>query len=297
MKLSHIIQAARPKTLPAAIVPVCLGCVLAWKFYGIFYLGLALSTLLGAICIQIATNFFNDAIDADKGADTAQRIGPQRVTASGKMSRKLVYGWAVIFLIAASFFGLHLMLARGWVILAIGIPSLYLSYGYTGGPLPLAYRGLGELFVIVFFGWIAVMGSVFVQVGEWTVDAFVLGTQVGLLSAVLILVNNIRDKSEDEQTGKHTLAVMWGQKRALNLLYSFFFVCFGMVFYWYWREPSALYLLPYLSLPLGVWICAGVKKQVATEGTGYNRYLAIAALQLLVFAALWSVAAVFTDYV
>ena len=295
MELSHIIQAARPKTLPAAIVPVCLGCVLAWKSHDVFHLGLALSTLMGAICIQIATNFFNDAIDADKGADTAQRIGPQRVTASGKMSRKLVYGWAVAFLIAASCFGLHLMLARGWMILAIGIPSLYLSYGYTGGPLPLAYRGLGELFVIVFFGWVAVMGSVFVQAGEWTVDAFVLGTQVGLLSAVLILVNNIRDKREDEQTGKCTLAVMWGQKNALRLLYSFFFICFVLVLYWYWSQPSVLYLLPYLSLPLGIWIGSGVKQQVVREGEGYNLYLAISALHLLVFAALWCIAAILTD--
>jgi hypothetical protein len=159
--------AARPKTLPAAIVPVWTGCVLAWKLAGVFDLTLALCTLGGSVAIQIATNFFNDAIDAKKGADTARRLGPLRVTASGLLKSQTVMGLATGFLGLAFLCGVVLYQARGWPILAIGVPSLFFSYGYTGGPFPLAYRGLGELFVIGFFGLVAVTGTVFIQLGTW----------------------------------------------------------------------------------------------------------------------------------
>lgn len=295
IQLSEIFQAARPKTLPAAVVPVWLGCILVYSSAGIFHSWLAISTLMGAICIQVATNFFNDAIDADKGADTAERIGPERVTSSGKMSRKQVYGWAFLFLAVATCFGVHLISARGWMVALIGLPSLYLSFGYTGGPVPLAYRGLGELFVIVFFGWIAVMGTVFIQTGQWTFASFLLGTQVGLLSAVLILVNNIRDREEDGKTGKNTLSVIWGAGNALRLLFGFTFIFYLLVIYWWWVERSAIYLLPYASLPLAIGICAGVKKQVSSGSSGYNKYLALSALHLLLFATLWTLAALFSE--
>jgi len=211
--------AARPKTLPAAIVPVWSGCLLAWQLTGMFDLRLAVLTVLGAIFIQIATNFFNDVIDAEKGADTADRVGPQRATASGLLSRRAMYVGAFFTLGLAVVCGLLLFQVRGWVILAIGIPSLYLSYGYTGGPLPLAYRGLGEVFVILFFGLIAVGGAIFVQTGAWPWQGAVLGLQIGLLSAVLIAVNNYRDLEEDQVVNKRTLVVRWGRGPVAKLIY------------------------------------------------------------------------------
>jgi len=205
------ILAARPKTLPAAIVPVWSGSLLAYERTGSFHLSLALLTVSGAIFIQVATNFFNDVIDSQKGADTRERVGPQRVTVSGLLTPQAVYFGAFFMLILASLCGWFLFQSRGWPILLIGIPSLYLSFGYTGGPFPLAYRGMGELFVILFFGLVAVGGTVFVQTGLWTSESLILGAQIGLLSAVLIAVNNYRDINEDDPAGKHTLAVRFGR--------------------------------------------------------------------------------------
>lgn len=211
--------ATRPKTLAAAIVPVAAACILVQAMTGGFGKALALWTLLSAICIQIATNLFNDVIDMKKNADTKKRQGPKRVTASGMLSSKAVYAGAFVFVLLAILCSLPLMDAAGkyaWVIVAIGAPSLYLSYGYTGGFFPLAYRGMGELFVFIFFGLIAVIGSVFVQVG-WPLyhleiyrPAIPLAMQCGFLSTVIIMINNIRDRKEDEKTNKRTLAVRWG---------------------------------------------------------------------------------------
>lgn len=212
--------ASRPKTLPAALVPVWAGTVLAWDLTGNFDLRLAVVTALGAVFIQIATNFFNDVIDAEKGADTLERIGPKRATVAGLLSPRAVYAGAVFMLLQAVVCGIMLYQVRGWAILAIGIPSLYLSYGYTGGPVPLAYRGLGELFVILFFGLVAVSGTIFVQTGIWPWQGLVLGFQIGLLSAVLIAVNNYRDVEEDLAAEKRTLAVRWGRKPLKRLIYA-----------------------------------------------------------------------------
>lgn len=212
--------AARPKTLPAAIVPVWSGCLMTVALgFDVSY-HLAVLTLMGAIFIQIATNFFNDVIDASKGADTSERAGPTRATASGLLSPKAMYIGAAFMLSQALICGILLMNARGWPIIAIGIPSLYLSYGYTGGPVPLAYRGLGEIFVILFFGLIAVMGTIFIQTGLWPWQGCILGLQIGCLSAVLIAVNNYRDLEEDEIADKRTLVVRWGRKPVALLIYS-----------------------------------------------------------------------------
>lgn len=249
-KLVSIFLAARPKTLPAGIVAVAAGCLVVTQFERHvpncgFQLnwGLAVFTLLSCMCIQIACNFFNDSLDSDKKADTARRQGPRRITASGSMSSREVKIWGCLFLAAAAGFGLPLILAQGWVVLAIGIPSMFFAYGYTGGPYPLAYHGLGELFVLLFFGFVAVTGTVYVQIG-WAegglytpvyAAAIIVGAVCGLLSCVLIEVNNIRDRKEDATTGKRTLAVRLGDGKARGLAMAFLIAPYATL-----RQTAAL---------------------------------------------------------
>lgn len=284
-----ILLAARPKTLPAAIVPVWAGCVLAWKLTGVFHLWLAICTVGGAIAIQIATNFFNDAIDSRKGADTEKRLGPKRVTASGLMSQRNVLKWATVFLVIAAIFGAFLIQARGWPILAIGIPSLFLAYGYTGGPFPLAYRGMGEVFVILFFGFIAVTGTVFVQTGHWPHEALLLGGQIGLLSAVLISINNLRDHEEDASTGKRTLAVRCGPKFALMFIFMEINIAAMAGLGWVTFGFPALAIASAPVMLMGVRIILGLMTNL--PGPAYNKFLAFAGIQLLMFAAAFHIAA------
>jgi 1,4-dihydroxy-2-naphthoate octaprenyltransferase len=267
------------------MVPVWLGGVLAWKLTGNFDGWLWSCTLLGALCVQIATNFFNDAVDGKKGADGVARTGPRRLTGTGEMSFRQVMALGGLFLTGAVFFGMFLCMARGWPMVAIGIPSLFLAYGYTGGPVPLAYRGLGEIFVILFFGFIAVMGTVFVQTGTWPKEAILLGAQVGLLSAVLISVNNFRDREEDAKVGKKTIAVRFGSK-------------FTAVVIWLEIKLAALLGIAWLvmgyplyglaSTPvfvIGMRIIWGVL--TLPPGKGFNKILALGALELVLFAAVF----------
>lgn len=204
------IAAARPKTLPAAVVPVWVGCLVAYEIAGQWDVWLAVCTLLSAVSIQVATNFFNDAIDAGKGADGKDRLGPRRATGSGDVSSQTMLWAGAVALAIATAFGAVLWAAVGWPIVLIGLVSCYFAFGYTGGKMPLAYVGLGEVFVVLFFGFVAVSGTVFVQLGEWRAEALLAGAQVGLLSAVLISVNNLRDREGDAVVGKRTLAVRLG---------------------------------------------------------------------------------------
>ena len=287
--LGSCLLAARPKTLPAAIVPVWTGCVLAWKMTGNFHPWLATCTLLGALAIQIATNFFNDAIDHHKGADTVRRLGPQRVTASGLLSPRAVMAVAGVFLAIATLCGLVLYQARGWPILAIGLPSLFLAFGYTGGPFPLAYRGMGEIFVVLFFGLVAVAGTVFVQGGTWPPEAFLLGGQVGLLSALLISINNFRDREEDASTGKRTLAARFGAKTAAALIWLEIKIAAfaGLLWIAFDMPHMMLASLPVMLIgPRVIWVVL-----TRPPGPEYNRTLALAGMQLVLFAAVFHLAA------
>jgi 1,4-dihydroxy-2-naphthoate octaprenyltransferase len=283
--LRSIALAARPKTLPAAIVPVWAGCVLAWHLERAFAPGLAAATLLGAVCIQIATNFFNDAIDSRKGADTSRRLGPLRVTASGLLSPAAVHGVALVFLGLAFGCGVVLYQSRGWPIILIGVPSLALSYGYTGGPFPLAYRGMGELFVVLFFGWVAVCGTVFIQTGSWPPAGWLLGAQVGLLSATLISINNLRDRAEDATTGKRTLAVRWGHHGGTAVIGAELALATLAGLCWLPLGNGPLLLASLPVVVLGSIILRGITRQ--PPGPAYNRVLALAGLQLLAFAAIF----------
>ena len=286
-----VISGARPKTLAAGIVPVWAGGVLAWKLSGDIDWWLLACTLLGALCIQIATNFFNDAVDGKNGADGERRTGPRRLTGTGEMSFGKVMGIGTVFLVGAALFGSFLVMERGWPMLAIGLPSLFLAYGYTGGPFPLAYRGLGEIFVILFFGFVAVMGTVFVQTGEWPREAVLLGGQIGLLSAVLISVNNFRDREGDALVGKRTLAVRLGPKVAVAVIWLEIKGAAFLGLVWLaWDHPFFLVA----SVPvfaIGMRIIWGVLTLPADARM--NRLLAMGALQLVLFAAVFHAVACF----
>lgn len=201
--------AIRPKTLGAAIAPVLLGFSLAFaqgKSHGLA----AFCALWSAVLIQIGTNFANDYYDYFKGADTAERLGPQRVTQSGLLPPEAVkhlFQW--IFALSAGF-GLYLVLRGGWPILVLGLVSIACGVLYTGGPFPLAYHGLGDAFVLIFFGPVAVGGTYFVQALELSSTAIFLGFVPGLTATALIAINNLRDAPTDAKVGKRTLAVQWG---------------------------------------------------------------------------------------
>lgn len=296
-RLKSVFLAARPKTLPAGLVAVWAGWIVVTKYAALFpelhlrpSVFLAVLTALSCVCIQIACNFFNDALDAENGKDTAGRMGPARMTAGGQMSARAVKLWGCAFAGLAVLFGLPLVLAQGWVVVAIGVPSLFFAYGYTGGPFPLAYHGLGELFVMLFFGLVAVTGTVFVQAG-WQPGygalyccASLVGVVCGSLSCLLIEVNNIRDRVEDARTGKRTLAVRLGDSRARGLAMAFLLVPYATIRQVSFFLPSVHWSL-FWCAPILVGGCILVKLHTTPADKRMNSLLALAALHMLLYMA------------
>ena len=208
--------AARPRTLPAAIAPVLVGTALAAQEDDFRMLAF-LAALIGSVFIQIGTNLSNDYSDARRGADSEDRLGPVRVTAGGLIPpRRVLVGTYVAFGVAVAA-GAYLAAVAGWELLAVGAASILAGVLYTGGPRPYGYEGLGELFVFLFFGVVAVVGSYFVQTEELAWEAFALAIPIGLLSAAILVVNNVRDIETDRRAGKRTLAVKLGRERARRL--------------------------------------------------------------------------------
>lgn len=201
--------ATRPRTLVAGFVPVAVGSAVAWRA-GQFQLLPALGALLGALLIQIGTNLFNDAWDFKRGADTHDRLGPPRATQQGWLSPEAVMRGAVACFALAFLVGLYLVSVAGWPLLVIGVTSLVAGYAYTGGPYPLAYHGLGDAFVFVFFGLVAVGGTTFVLTQAVTPLALLAGVPVGALGVALLAVNNVRDVKTDAAANKRTLVVRHG---------------------------------------------------------------------------------------
>jgi 1,4-dihydroxy-2-naphthoate octaprenyltransferase len=229
--------AARPKTLPAAAAPVLVGTAAAVN-EGVFRLGPALAALLGALLIQIGTNLANDVFDYKKGADAAGRLGPLRVTQAGLLTpaQVMVGTWVTFGLVAL--IGVYLIWAGGWPILIVGLLSIASGVAYTGGPFPLGYHGLGDLFVFLFFGIAAVCGTYYVQAGSVSTLALGAAVPMGALATAILVVNNLRDIATDRAVGKRTLAVRLGMRGA--------------------RVEYALLLgVAYLS-PLVTWLAGGV---------------------------------------
>ena len=236
------VLASRPKTLFAAVAPVLLGSALAFS-HSKENLPAAIAALFGAICIQIATNLANDYWDAKKGADTAERLGPVRVTASGLLKPRTVFLGMVFFFLLATAAGVFLTLRAGWPVVAIGVVSIFFGILYTAGPFSLAYLGLGEVFTFLFFGLVATAGTYFVQALSYSPDAVLLGVMPGCYSVVLIALNNLRDRATDQRVNKKTLAVRFGEKFARIEILLFLFI------------PSIVPLF-ILQFHGGGWLCA-----------------------------------------
>lgn len=205
--------AIRPRTLPAAASGVAMGCALAW-YDGSFQLLPALACLLIALLLQIGSNVANDVFDFERGADTAERLGPVRVTQAGFLTPTQVKRGMVVIFGLAAMLGLYLAELRGWTVIWLGAAAILSAVAYTGGPYPLGYHGLGDVFVFLFFGLAAVAGTYFVQVGSVSVIAWWMSVPVGLIVTAILVVNNLRDIDSDRKAGKHTLAVRLGERGA-----------------------------------------------------------------------------------
>ena len=268
------ILAARPRTLGAAVVPVLAGAALA-AGTGAFDTVATILIVICAVLIQIATNFFNDAIDHAKGADTAERLGPVRVTSAGLLSARAVLTMGFIILVLAVLFSLPLVLRGGWPILALGAVSLLLTYAYTGGPLPLAYLGLGELFVIMFFGLASVAGTFYLNTLEMSASALLAGLQIGLHSSVLLAVNNLRDIDGDRDVGKMTLAARFGINFARRENAALVLAPFVLGVLWLPLGYLWVFLIPLVTLPSAWWLARACL--AASPGREVNQLLAQAA--------------------
>ncbi len=283
----HIwIQAARPQTLAAAFVPVCVGAALAIHDQQFDWLASTVA-LLCAFLIQIGTNFANDYFDYKKGADTDDRIGFERATATGQISAASMRNAMIIAMALAFLFGLYLVWHAGWVILLLGILSLICGVLYTGGPFPLGYNGLGDLFVFLFFGIVAVMGTYYVNALEWSTASFWASLAVGALSTNILVVNNLRDIEQDGPAGKNTLGVLFGEEvlRWEYLLMLLLALAIPPHFYFQFGY-SELIFAPYLSLP----IAALLLYQIWTEEDKpkLNKTLERTAQFMTVFGILFS---------
>ncbi len=281
-------MAARPRTLPAAVAPVLVGTALA-ATEGTFRPLTFVAATLGSVFIQVGTNLSNDYSDARRGADTEDRLGPVRVTAGGLVPPRQVLVATYVAFGLAVVAGAYLIATAGWELLLVGAASILAGVLYTGGPRPYGYEGLGEVFVFLFFGVVAVTGSYFAQTERLTWEAFVLAVPVGLLAAAILVVNNVRDLETDRRAGKRTLAVRLGRPRARGLYAAMVYAAFACALLpWLLgsEELSAWLALALLALPLAVPVVRIVRNR--TDGPSLNGALARTGMLQLVFCALLS---------
>ncbi|HXH29609.1 MAG TPA: 1,4-dihydroxy-2-naphthoate octaprenyltransferase [Bacteriovoracaceae bacterium] len=279
--MKNFILAARPKTLLAGVIPP----MVAYSYYTsvhqeseVLYLALC---VLGALLIQLATNFFNDVIDHEKGAD-AIRLGPTRVTASGLVDLQTVKRWAYACVVLAALCGIPLIFRGGIPFLVLGLVSLYLTFGYTGGKVSLAYRGLGELFVFLFFGLFSVMGSYYLFAQELNLGSLVLASIFGLLATTFICINNLRDKDQDAVVGKRTLATKLPTRSYQHLiLLTIFFPYILLLFFRNYPLVSLCYLAAVPGLKLA-------QITLTKKNSELNEGLKFSGIHLVVFSLLLS---------
>jgi len=279
--------AARPPTLTAALAPVAVGTAVALRDDA-FAAGPALAALVGAVFLQVGANFANDLSDFRRGADNQTRIGPARVTQLGLLSERQVLGGLLAAFSAAALAGLYLAYVGGWPIIAIGLASILAAVTYTGGPWPFGYRGLGELFVFIFFGLVAVCGTYYVQAGELPAHVVAASVPVGMTVTAILVVNNVRDIDTDRAARKRTLAVYLGRRLAR---YQYLLFMAGA-----YVSAAALFivgsysgwtLLSWLSIPAAVSPVVAVLTRV--DGPPLNAALRATARLHFIFAILLAI--------
>lgn len=274
------VLAARPKTLPAALTPVIVGSAVAYTTQGM-HPGAAIASLIIALMLQIAANFANDVFDFHRGADSDGRTGPTRVTQSGLLSASevMVGTWTVIAISVLC--GMYLVARAGWPILIIGLLAVIAALAYTGGPAPIGYLGLGEVFVFIFFGLVGVAGTTYVQTLELEALALAAAVPIGSLIAAILVVNNLRDIETDARVGKRTIAVRLGRAatiREFELLITLAYA--AMPAFWLLDVFSGWWWIPWLTVPLAIKLIFGVRRD---EGRALNLRLAQTAQLALLF--------------
>lgn len=282
MSVAAWILAARPATLTAAAAPVAVGTACAYAAGG-FAAGPAIAALVGAFLIQIGTNFANDVYDGERGVDGPARLGPVRAVAAGLVTgAQLRRGMVVAFALAAVC-GLYLAAVAGWPVVAIGVASVASGVAYTGGPWPLGYHGLGDVFVLGFFGFVAVCGTAFVQAGAVPALAWWLALPVGAIATAVLVVNNLRDRHGDRVSGKRTLAVRLGRRAAIAEYTLLLAVAYAVPLARVLAGDPAWLLLPWVTAAWAVQLAIRVAD---AEGRALNPLLGATAKLLLAFSLL-----------
>lgn len=285
-KFESWILASRPKTLPAAIVPVVVGSSIAYAD-GVFNLVAALTALFCSLLIQIGTNFVNDLYDFLKGSDRSDRVGPVRVLATGLITKSEMKIGITLTFGVAFFLGLYLVYLGGLVILVIGVLSIISGVAYTAGPFPLAYNGLGDVFVFLFFGFVGTIGTYYVQALEITEFIIWASIPVGALVTNILVINNYRDIDEDKLNGKNTLAVIFGKTftRAQYILFLIISYAIPFIAYYTYKE-HLLVFLPLLTIPLSFKLIYMIFRY---EGSQLNKTLELTAKLSAIYGVLFAI--------
>lgn len=284
------ILAARPRTLPVSLPPIIVGNALASQKVEALNWVLIAFALFCSLGIQIGTNLVNDALDFKKGADGIGRLGPQRVTQAGIFTIHQVLKAAYLAFAFALISGLPLIHAGGWPVALILLVAIACGYFYTGGPFPLSYVGISDLFVLIFFGWAATCVMYYLQVGEVHFSCFLAATQIGFLAVVPHAINNLRDHLSDAQVKKQTVAVRFGQHFARREITFLSFAPFLLGLFWIYEGAFLMAFLPLLSYP---FISRNVTAIWQTRPAPiYNEFLARSALCGLIFSCLLALGAV-----
>jgi 1,4-dihydroxy-2-naphthoate octaprenyltransferase len=278
------VLAIRPRTLPAAAAGVVMGAALAWRD-GHFRIDAALVCLFTALLLQIGSNLANDVFDFERGTDTTERLGPTRVTQAGLLTPKQVKaGMAVVFGLAV-ILGLYLAWLGGWIILIVGVAAIVSAIAYTGGPIPIGYHGLGDIFVFIFFGLASVAGTYYIQAETVSSAVWLMTIPPGLIITAILVVNNLRDLENDRKAGKHTLAVRMGE-HATKIQYIICIVIAYLILIpvaWVGLIPWKA-LVAWLSLPLAI---QGTRVVLTQKGRPLNMALAKTGQTALAFSLLF----------
>jgi 1,4-dihydroxy-2-naphthoate octaprenyltransferase len=292
MNVSSWIIAARPRTLVLSMTPVLVGAALAWAIEGKFHALTVLAALVCSMFIQLGTNLHNDAMDSERGGDGPDRVGPLRVTASGLLTATGVKRGAAVCFVTAALLGFYLVIIGGWPIFFLGVLSIVSGWAYTGGPFPIAYTPLGELFVVGFFGVGAVCGTYWLcaaNVGPAPVEA---GFALGFLAGAVLLVNNYRDAEADARVGRKTLAIMVGAQISTWIYAGLLLLPFALLPLIGDALPRGHVWPAFFAMPVALVLIYRFAHE--PRGRGFNRILALTAQMQFLFGVLLGLGLLFS---